>query len=134
MRSNPDQTLAEYRASMRPRPSAKIARHRERPFDHVPTYPSVTQEAQEYADENWRSGRHGLPALAPALRMAGGSFVTEMRAFMAASSPEEIATAIRDLFTDQDAELICRLVRYGTAPETETPLHHLNGEAYTIDS
>ncbi len=42
MRSNPDQTLSEYRAAMRPRSSAKIGRHAERPFDYVSACHTVT--------------------------------------------------------------------------------------------
>ncbi len=42
MRSNPDQSLAEYRAAMRPRSSAKIAHHTERPFEYVPSGHAVS--------------------------------------------------------------------------------------------
>lgn len=55
MRSNPDQTMAEFRSAMKPRPSARIARNPERPFDHVPTYPRGAAPAYSHTDDAGRT-------------------------------------------------------------------------------
>jgi hypothetical protein len=58
--------MAEYRAAMRPRSSAKIGHHAERPFEHVPTYPQVPTLNEQAARHNAvEAGKlHGAPELA----------------------------------------------------------------------
>lgn len=132
MRSNPNESVAAYRESMRhPRPSARITRRpqAERPFTYTPTYPVV--DLHHLNGEPYDAGKEpasilpafpyvtagSAPDFAAALKAnhenRGGSFVVEMRAFLAASSPEEIAAAIRYLFTDAEQATIVRLIQDG---------------------